>query len=55
MKPFDLKQVIQDYATKEADEKWAHTKDKPNFPIYKKCENIKNNLGWRNFLRQLKP
>ena len=29
--------------------------ERPPFPVYKKCENIKNNVGWRNFLRELRP
>lgn len=25
------------------------------FPVYKKADNIVNNVGWRNLLRSLKP
>ena len=25
------------------------------FPVYKKADNIKNNLGWRNLLRSIRP
>ena len=54
MKPFDLEQVIKDRVNKEANEEWAK-KEIPPFPVYKKCDTIKNNVGWRNLLRQLRP
>lgn len=40
---------------KEADKEWSKKKDNVPFPVYKKCEPIRNSVGWRNLLRSLRP
>ena len=46
--------AIKKLADKESLVEWGKT-ETPPFPVYKKCENIRNSVGWRNLLRQLKP
>lgn len=36
----------------EANKRWAERETLP-FPVYKTCHGIKNDVGWRNFLRNL--
>ncbi len=55
MKHFDLQKEILRHVQKESDEEWGKNTEIPPFPVYKSCEGIKNNVGWRNFLRQLRP
>lgn len=47
-------EAIKKLATNEANREWGNT-EQPPFPVYKKCENIRNSVGWRNLLRQLRP
>jgi hypothetical protein len=49
------REAIQKLADKESNKAWGGKESKPSFPVYKKCEGIRNSVGWRNLLRQLKP
>lgn len=57
---FNKKQDIQDLVNRESTQKWGiSTHNSVNLPKYKKCDGIKANAGWYNFLKssiyQLRP
>lgn len=53
MKPFDLKQIIQDRVNKEAEIEHAND-PRPAIPKYSRSKVEKKKAGWTNFFMNLK-